>query len=255
MGNQAFWDAIYRDYDLEAEIAQVPRFPLTQDLLRAWGRYLPSGAVALLEDGCGAGRWNFWLEARKELRISAGVDFAAAGLALAQSYVRNNQRGAPLFVRGDLAQLPFRDGTFDLVTNFGCLGHLENPAQAVGEMKRVLRPGGIIFADVVNRTGLYRLRRRLTPLVGERENLYRPKELAQLFAQEGLEVLESYARDFSFLLVQVLKPPLELKGRWPRFYRLWFYLVEGIRRLVGMASPFAGRWGFFSVVVARRPRI
>ena len=48
-------------------------------------------------------------------------------------------------VRGVLAnamQLPFEGGRFDALCAMHMLYHLPDPAQALGEMRRVLRPGG-----------------------------------------------------------------------------------------------------------------
>jgi SAM-dependent methyltransferase len=43
---------------------------------------------------------------------------------------------------GDLLQLPFRSGTFDACLNVVTLEHVPEPARAVAEMARALKPGG-----------------------------------------------------------------------------------------------------------------
>ena len=51
-------------------------------------------------------------------------------------------------VRGVLAnamQLPFEGGRFDALCAMHMLYHLPDPAQALGEMRRVLRPGGVLL--------------------------------------------------------------------------------------------------------------
>ena len=45
----------------------------------------------------------------------------------------------------DARTLPFEDGFFDIVTCQTVLIHIKNPAQALAEMKRVLKPGGTIL--------------------------------------------------------------------------------------------------------------
>lgn len=50
-------------------------------------------------------------------------------------------------VQGDALRLPFRDGCFDLVLSQAVLEHVTDPALAVREMSRVLRPGGVLYAE------------------------------------------------------------------------------------------------------------
>ena len=46
---------------------------------------------------------------------------------------------------GDVRDVPFADGEFDVVTCQGLLHHLEDPEPCLRELKRVLRPGGAFF--------------------------------------------------------------------------------------------------------------
>ncbi|WP_292372129.1 class I SAM-dependent methyltransferase [Methanosarcina sp. UBA411] len=50
------------------------------------------------------------------------------------------------FFHGDAENLPFEDSSFDLVTNKFLLWTLQKPSCAVTEWKRVLKPGGMVFA-------------------------------------------------------------------------------------------------------------
>lgn len=54
------------------------------------------------------------------------------------------------FVKGDAHQLPFDNDSFDVVTCQTLLIHLENPKQALLEMKRVVRKGGIVICAEPN---------------------------------------------------------------------------------------------------------
>jgi ubiquinone/menaquinone biosynthesis C-methylase UbiE len=53
------------------------------------------------------------------------------------------------FVAGDALALPFEDGAFDLVCEFGVLHHIKTPARAVGEMLRVAKKA-VFIADSNN---------------------------------------------------------------------------------------------------------
>lgn len=55
-----------------------------------------------------------------------------------------------VFMRADAAALPFLDGSFDVVVSRFAVHHFEDPAVQVGEMRRVLRPGGrLAVADLI----------------------------------------------------------------------------------------------------------
>ena len=60
------------------------------------------------------------------------------------AFVRDNVFGIPCRYMKPLesGELPFEDGTFDLITCFGVLHHIPNVSDVVGEIARVLAPGG-----------------------------------------------------------------------------------------------------------------
>jgi SAM-dependent methyltransferase len=57
------------------------------------------------------------------------------------------------FVQGDVHALPWPDHTFDLVTSQTVLIHIPDPAAALVEMVRVLRPGGVLLCAEPNNLG------------------------------------------------------------------------------------------------------
>lgn len=87
----------------------------------------------ILDVGCGTG-YNLGLLARHG--ASFGLDLNERGLSHAR------EMGRPL-VRADTARLPFADGTFDLVTSFDVMQCIPTDREAVREMARVLKPGGV----------------------------------------------------------------------------------------------------------------
>lgn len=100
-------------------------------LLRAVLR--DQGPVRLLDAGCGTGGTTVHL---REFGPVFGLDFARAALLPAAS------RGlAGQVAQGSIEQLPFRDGTFDVVTSFDVLYHLGvgDDRHALAEFRRVLR--------------------------------------------------------------------------------------------------------------------
>src|SRR5262245_18923873 len=56
--------------------------------------------------------------------------------------------GPGVDIVGDIHKLPIADNSYDCVFCTGTLEHVENPWQAVSELYRVTRPGGIVHIDV-----------------------------------------------------------------------------------------------------------
>ena len=92
--------------------------------------------LRLLDCGCGTGANLALLRAHGD---AFGFDLLAGSRAA--SY-----RGH--VARADITRIPFRTGTFDIVTAFDVLQCVEREEEAVAEMARVARPGGAIVLTV-----------------------------------------------------------------------------------------------------------
>ncbi len=77
--------------------------------------------------------------------IARNLTFGAWPQYCVVEYVSGQHHGIR-FIRADCEDLPFKDGTFDLVTCHFLLMWVSKPALAVKEMTRVLEPGGILLA-------------------------------------------------------------------------------------------------------------
>jgi SAM-dependent methyltransferase len=101
--------------------------------------------------------------------------------------------GRSRFVCGDATDLPFADASFDLVTQFDVLEHIEDDRRAAAEAKRVVRPGGWILVSTPSadwRYPYYGFMQRLCPperaLMDEWGHVrrgYRPDDLTHLFGR------------------------------------------------------------------------
>ncbi len=105
----------------------------------------PTGA-AVLDAGAGSGRLLVELaRARPDLELS-GVDLEADMIARAEHNVRAaGQRDRIALKVGDVADLPYPDAAFDLVVSTLSMHHWAAVESAVGELARVLRPGGRLW--------------------------------------------------------------------------------------------------------------
>jgi demethylmenaquinone methyltransferase / 2-methoxy-6-polyprenyl-1,4-benzoquinol methylase len=100
----------------------------------------------VLDIGCGTGELTR-LTARHfpDARV-VGMDFTAAMLDVARQRTREfSGAGRIRFGRGTAMRLPFADRTFDLVTNAFLVRNLVDLPLALDEMRRVLRPGGVLM--------------------------------------------------------------------------------------------------------------
>ncbi len=92
-------------------------------------------APRILDAGCGTGRNVLELG---RLGETTGIDVSPRAIELSA------KRGLKRLARASVVQLPFADGTFDIVTSFDVLCHSAVPNEAVSlrEFGRVLRPRG-----------------------------------------------------------------------------------------------------------------
>jgi len=147
----------------------------------------PEGS-RVLDIPCGGG------VALRGLRPGQGITYVAADIAQAmldRTMDAARERGLEDQVEprvADVGDLPFEDGWFDLVVSFTGLHCFPDPARAVVEMVRVLRPGGVLSGSaVLNDTG-----RRHEPIrrVGRLAGLLGPgctgEEVVRWLAAQGV---------------------------------------------------------------------
>jgi len=107
----------------------------------------PIAGLRGLDVGCGEGS-NTRQLARLGARMSA-VDIAPTFVRYAQSTETADPLGIDYAV-GDGMQLPFADGAFDFATAFMSLMDMPDPARALQQMYRVLRPGGFVQFSILH---------------------------------------------------------------------------------------------------------
>jgi SAM-dependent methyltransferase len=96
-----------------------------------------TSGTRLLDVGCGSGL-AVQLAAKLGADV-AGIDASEALLAIARERVPPGD-----FRRGDLEELPYADGSFDVVTGFNSFQYASNPVHALMQARRVLKAGGYV---------------------------------------------------------------------------------------------------------------
>jgi len=135
------------DEEVTSEYAVYHRFLLEPFLDRVAERS-PGGRA--LDLGCGTGIVSLAL-ARRGLDV-VGVDHSPEMLAVAVR--KAGEEGLARrcsFETADVRALRFADGEFDCVTCQGLLHHLEDLGPCLGELARVLRPGGVFYISEPSR--------------------------------------------------------------------------------------------------------
>jgi ubiquinone/menaquinone biosynthesis C-methylase UbiE len=114
---------------------------------RPWAAHRAQGDVLEVAVGTGLNLPHY----DPELKIT-GIDLSPAMLDVARQ--RSAELGRDVELReGDAHHLPFDDASFDTVVCTLSLCNIPDPDQAVGEMRRVLRPGGrLVLVDHVRST-------------------------------------------------------------------------------------------------------
>ena len=102
--------------------------------------------LRVLDVGCGPGRIPIAIGRKPIFARMTLTDASAAMAALARRNVTaSGLHGGTSVQRADGRRLPFADGTFDAVVSNSLLHHVPEPGAVLVEMRRVLRPGGVLF--------------------------------------------------------------------------------------------------------------
>jgi SAM-dependent methyltransferase len=106
--------------------------------IRALSRGRP---IRMLDVGCGTGLFASAVRSALPAATVVGIDLVDEMLTKGRARW-DAQRGHVLPVQGDSERLPFPPATFDIVTCANSFHHYPRQDRAVGEMCRVLKPGG-----------------------------------------------------------------------------------------------------------------
>jgi ubiquinone/menaquinone biosynthesis C-methylase UbiE len=198
----------------------------------------PGAELSLLDVGCGTGRSQAVY--RERTACYAGIDLSLAALALAR---RGDPRSS--WLQADACRLPFGGGSFHVVAFSSVLHHLSLPHLALAEARRVLRPGGWVFAFDPNllHPAMALFRHPKSPFyrsegVSPDEHPLRPATLRAWFRAAGfVELGQRCQSDLPYRQVA----PRGLDALLPLYNRLdWLWEKVGLGRWLG---SFVVTWG------------
>ena len=100
--------------------------------------------MRLLDCGCGPGSITLGLAQAVAPGEAIGIDLAQSQVKQARERAAAQGLDQLTFECGDVYQLPFQDHSFDAVFSHAMLEHLGDPLAVLREMRRVLKPGGVV---------------------------------------------------------------------------------------------------------------
>ena len=166
--------------------------PWILEKLKKHGRL--DSSTQVLDVGCGAGFLSNEL-ALHHLNVT-GVDLSEDSIRVAQKF---DSTKSVKYLAADAYNLPFADQSFDVLTAMDFLEHVDQPAKAIQEFSRVLKPGGIFIFHTFNRNFLaYLVIIKLVEWLVKNtpknmhvlELFIKPSELAQYCKQAHLQTQE-----------------------------------------------------------------
>lgn len=142
--NESEYAKFYEDYFENKDIEQYEedrRMSLRRETI---ARYLTQNAPhgsKLLDCGCGLGDVMSGLPNGYDLH---GFDFAESNVKVASRRLGDRAQ----IRQGSLYEIPFPDASFDVALCTEVLEHIEDDSRAVGEIARILKPGGFLITAV-----------------------------------------------------------------------------------------------------------
>ena len=141
----------------------------------------------ILDVGCGTGANLIMLSKYGD---AEGVDVSEDALAFCR------ERGLDRLKLGAAEELPYEDGTFDLVTAFDVVEHMDDDLACLREMRRVLRPGGRVLLFVPTFMFLWGVQDD----VSNHRRRYRLPQLRRVLEQAGFEIERTTYANITFFL-------------------------------------------------------
>ena len=102
--------------------------------------------MRVLDVGCGVGQY---------VKVANLLGYKAEGLEFSRQAVEIAQAHGMNVRQGDMRAMPYEDASFDLVIAGGSMEHFRDTETAVREVRRVLKPSGILVGNVPYRYTLF----------------------------------------------------------------------------------------------------
>ena len=163
--------------------------------------YLKPG-MRLLDCGCGQGALTTSLAEALAPGEVIGIDRERTQVEAARSWAEERHATNVHFQTGDIYAIPFPDASFDAVFAYTVLEHLRHPQRAMREMRRVLKPDGVVgicdpdYEGMIQEPatpGVKELRRLMLRFSEEHASPYYARHQRQYLLEAGFARTEGFA--------------------------------------------------------------
>ncbi len=137
----------------------------------------------VLDAACGTGYGTDLLG--QHAKEAVGVDLAPEAVTYAREHYQNP---ALQFLVGDVEHLNFPEGSFDVTVSYETLEHVPHPEAFIQELRRLLKPGGLIIISTPNKPAFKE--RKLFP--------YNPFHIKEYTWEEFHEVINKHFTQSEF---------------------------------------------------------
>ncbi len=134
---------------IERLVVNNPLRVMEQKLQIRWMKKVcpVSPEARVLEIGCGRGAGSRLILQEMQPSTIHATDLDFKMIRLARSYLTHNEKDGIFTYVADAAVLPYGDGSFDAIFDFGALHHVPDWRKALMEVARVLKKGGTLYLE------------------------------------------------------------------------------------------------------------
>ena len=159
--------------------------------------------LRVLDFGCGPGTISMGLAKAVEPGELHGIDMEGSQIEIAQTAASAGRHDNTVFLKGDIASLPYQDDYFDVAHCHAVLMHVPDTQAVLKEVQRVLKPGGRISSrEMIGASsflepepedlgGAWEAFRKLIQLNGGHPEM--GKELKRVLVEAGFQDIEASA--------------------------------------------------------------
>lgn len=129
---------------------------------------------------CGVGYGEYLLLTKGKAKVVLGVDLSPEAI----NYARANYQAANLsFLLADVLKSGLAENSADVIISFETIEHIKDHNKFLSELKRILKPGGLLILSTPNKASSFKSLFSFRPINPSHVREYRKKSLEKMLAQ------------------------------------------------------------------------